>query len=119
MPAYTFTVYFSKHVPTHCTPYFFMQQPKKPNLAPAAPKTYNRRQTRSTTTADAAASDAGQEQATTKPAGGGHVKKKVTRKVHKQRYVRRLSKEQQAIRASYEEWLERQKEEAQEELAIL
>jgi hypothetical protein len=35
------------------------------------------------------------------------VKKKVTRKVPKQRSVRRLSKEQQAIRASYEEWLER------------
>jgi hypothetical protein len=33
--------------------------------------------------------------------------------------VRRLSKEQQAIRTSYEEWLEQQKEEAQEELAVL
>jgi hypothetical protein len=33
--------------------------------------------------------------------------------------VRRLSKEQQAICVSYEQWLERQKEEAQEELAIL
>jgi hypothetical protein len=69
--------------------------------------------------ADAAASDAGQEQATTKRAGGGRVKKKVTRKVPKQRSVCRLSKEHQAIRASYEEWLERQKEEAQEELVIL
>jgi hypothetical protein len=79
-----------------------MQQPKQPNPAPAAPKTYSRRQTRST-----AAADAGQEQATTKRAGGGRVKKKVTRKVPKQRSVRRLSKEQQAIHASYEEWLER------------
>jgi hypothetical protein len=76
MSAYTFTVYiFSKHVPTHCTPYFFMQQPKQPNPAPAAPKTYSRRQTRSTAAADAAASDARQEQATTKRARGGRVKK--------------------------------------------
>jgi hypothetical protein len=120
MPAYTFTVYiFSKHVPTHCTPYFFMQQSKKPNPALAAPKTYSRRRTRSTAAADAAASDVGQEQATTKHAGGGRLKKKVMRKVPKQRSVRRLSKEQQTICASYEEWLERQKEEAQEELAIL
>jgi hypothetical protein len=121
MPAYTFIVYifFSKHVPTHCTPYFLMQQPKQPNPARAALKTYNKRQTRSTAAADSAASDAGQEQATTKHAGGGHVKKKVTRKVPKQRFVCSLSKEQQAICASYEEWLERQKEEAQEELVIL
>jgi hypothetical protein len=69
--------------------------------------------------ADVVASDAGQEQATTKCAGGGRVKKKVTRNVPKQRSVRHLSKEQQAIRVSYGEWLERQKEEAQEELAIL
>jgi hypothetical protein len=33
--------------------------------------------------------------------------------------VRRLSKELQAIHAYYEEWLERHKEEAQEELVIL
>jgi hypothetical protein len=98
---------------------FFMQQPKQPSPTPAAQKTYSRRRTRSTVEADAAASDARQEQATTKPAGGGRLKKKVTRKVPKQRSVRRLSKDQQAIRASYEEWLERQKEEVQEELAVL
>jgi hypothetical protein len=90
-----------------------MQQPKQPNPAPAAPKTYSRRQTRSTAAADAVASDAGQEQETTIPARGGRLEKKVTRKVPKQRCVHHLSKEQQAIRASYEEWLERQKEEAQ------
>jgi hypothetical protein len=120
MPAYTFKVYiFFKTCPNSLYPLFFMQQPKQPNPAPAAPKTYSRRQTRSTTAVDAAASDARQEQATTKRAGGGRLKKKVNRKVPKQRSVRRLSKEQQAICASYEEWLERQKEEAQEELAIL
>jgi hypothetical protein len=96
-----------------------MQQRKQPNPALAAPKTYSKRQTRSTTAADAAASDVGQEQATTKHAGGGRLKEKVMRKVPKQRSVHRVSKEQQTIRASYEEWLERQKEEAQEELAIL
>jgi hypothetical protein len=91
-----------------------MQQPK-----PAAPKTYSRRQTHNTAAADAVAADAGQEQATTKPVGGGRLKKKVTRRITKQRFVRRLSKEQQAVHAFYEEWLERQKEEAQEELAVL
>jgi hypothetical protein len=33
--------------------------------------------------------------------------------------MRRLSKEQQAIHASYEEWLERQRQAAEDELAIL
>jgi hypothetical protein len=84
-----------------------MQQPK-----PAAQKTYNRRKTRSTAAADAAAADAVQEKATTKPVGSGCLKKKVTRRVPKQKSVHCLSKEQQAIRASYEEWLEQQKEEA-------
>jgi hypothetical protein len=88
-------------------------------LKPEAPKTYSRRQTRSTAAADAAAPDAGQEQATTKPVGGGRLKKKVTRRVPKQWSVCCLSKEQQAIHASYEESLQRQKEEAQEELAVL
>jgi hypothetical protein len=91
-----------------------MQQPK-----PTAPKTYSRRQTHNTAAADAAAADAGQEQATTKPVGGGRLKKKVTRRITKKRFVRRLSKEQQAVHAFYEEWLERQKEEAQKEVAVL
>jgi hypothetical protein len=121
MPAHTFTTYiFIQNMFQLIVPLiFFMQQPKQPNPAPTAPKTYSRRQTRSTATAYAAASDAVQEQATTKPARGGRLKKKVTRKVPKQRSVCRLSKEQQAICASYEEWLERQKEEAQEEHAVL
>jgi hypothetical protein len=36
MPAYTFTIYIFFKT--------FMQQPKQPNPAPAAPKTNNRRQ---------------------------------------------------------------------------
>jgi hypothetical protein len=110
---YIYSLYFFQNMSQRIVPLIFSCSNQQTNLAPAAPKTYSRRQTRSTAAADAAALNAGQEQATTKRAGGGRVKKKLhTRKVPKQRSVRHLIKEQQAIRASYEEWLERQKEEA-------